>query len=259
MAADDSTRDTSASASSVSVERFDAREWPSEQLEALFAEGFPAFITADMQAKRYVERVRRYFPDSNLMLVADSATPIATGWGVPIRWNGSSDDLPSGYTESLRWAVDLHEANGSPDTFVICGAVVHPGWKRLGLAEKLIAALCEVADRKACPRVIAPLRPTLKHRYPLTDIDEYASWTRDDGSPLDPWLRLHTKLGARVIGTAPTSQHMTGSVSEWETWAAMVLPATGEYVILGGLGPLHIDHNDDIGHYTEPNIWVQHR
>ena len=40
------------------VERFDAREWPEQQLESLFAEGFPAFITADQEVKKYIARIR---------------------------------------------------------------------------------------------------------------------------------------------------------------------------------------------------------
>jgi hypothetical protein len=35
----------------VVVERFDSRQWPEAQLDALFAEGFPQFILADQDAK----------------------------------------------------------------------------------------------------------------------------------------------------------------------------------------------------------------
>ena len=88
-----------AGARGLTVEPFDARKWPEEQMEALFAEGFPAFITADQEAKRYIGRVREWFQRLNIVLVADGDTPVATGWGVPIRWSGDLDDLPSGYTD----------------------------------------------------------------------------------------------------------------------------------------------------------------
>jgi len=32
------------------------------------------------------------------------------------------------------------------------------------------------------------------------------------------------------------------------------LPATGEYVIPGGLSTLHIDRDNDRGTYTEPSV-----
>jgi hypothetical protein len=37
----------------VTVERTDAREWSDEQMEDLFSDGFPPFITADRLAKQY--------------------------------------------------------------------------------------------------------------------------------------------------------------------------------------------------------------
>jgi hypothetical protein len=52
---------------------------------------------------------------------------------------------------------------------------------------------------------------------------------------------------------------MTGTVREWEAWTGMVFPATGEYVIPGGLSILQIDIGEDSGTYTEPNVWVRHR
>lgn len=241
------------------VERFDARVWPDAVLDALFSDGFPAFITADQEAKKYIGRVREWFPHLYIAVVADGDVLVAVGWGVPIRWNGDVSDLPAGYSATLCEAVELHEAAGDADTFVICGAIVHPGRKGSGLAASLIEALCGLADQQGLDRVIAPLRPTLKHRYPLTPIEEYVAWVRDDGAPFDPWLRLHSRVGGAVIATASQSQTMTGTVAEWEAWSEMALPATGDYVIPGGLSLLHIDHQQDLGTYVEPNIWVRHR
>ena len=79
------------------VERFDKREWSDEQLEALFAEGFPAFISADKDAKRYIERIRKWFPQLDIVLVDEDDAPVATGWGVPIQWSGDVSDLPAGF------------------------------------------------------------------------------------------------------------------------------------------------------------------
>ena len=48
-------------------------------------------------------------------------------------------------------------------------------------------------------------------------------------------------------------------MSEWESWAGMAFPSTGDYVIPAGLSPLHIDREADCGRYVEPNVWVRHR
>lgn len=52
---------------------------------------------------------------------------------------------------------------------------------------------------------------------------------------------------------------MTGTVSEWEMWTGMALPASGEYVVPEGLASLRVDRDADLGTYVEPNIWVRHR
>jgi hypothetical protein len=229
------------------------------QLEGLFAEGFPAFITADQEVKNYIHRVRTYFPQLDIMLIDDDREPVATGWGVPITWNSHVSDLPTSFADILRRAVTLHEADQPADTFVICGGVVHPDSKGTGASAALVAGLCDTAGAHGLSQVIAPLRPTRKHLYPLTQIEDYATWVRDDGLPLDPWLRLHLRHGAHVIALAPEAQTMTGTVTQWQDWTGLTFPDSGQYVIPQGLSLLQIDRETDAGTYVEPNIWVRHR
>ncbi len=241
------------------VERMTDRLRPDDQMERLFSDGWPAFITADQQVKRYIGAVRDLFADLELVLLDPNGVIAAAGWSVPIRWNGELADLPDGYSDSLARAVDGHRSGAPPDTLVIAAAQVHPDRRGRGIAAELLNALAALAEERGWARVIAPVRPTLKARYPLTPIGVFAAWTRADGAPLDPWLRTHWRLGARIIATAPRSQAMTGTVAEWEAWCDMVFPTSGEYVIPDGLATLHIDRDADRGTYVEPNVWVQHR
>jgi GNAT superfamily N-acetyltransferase len=244
---------------SLAVERFDARAWPESELDQLFGAGFPAFITADQEAKAYVGRIREWFAEWNIIMAEEGQVPVATGWAVPIRWDGELASLPTGYTDTLRRAVEGRQGGEQPDTMVICGAVVRPGRTGQGLAAQLLTALRDLAPQAGCQRVLAPVRPTLKHAYPLIPIETFARWTRPDGAPLDPWLRTHWRMGGKIIATAPRSQTMTGTAAEWEAWTGMALPATGDYVIPDGLSVLHLDTAEDLGTYTEPNVWVRHR
>jgi GNAT superfamily N-acetyltransferase len=243
----------------LTVEHMPDRPRPDDQMAALFADGWPAFITADQEVKKHFGAVRELFADLELVLLDPGDVIVAAGWSVPIRWSGDPVDLPGGYTGSLARAVSGHRRGERPDTLVIAAAQVHPDHRGRGVAGELLTALRELAGRRGWTRVIAPVRPTLKARYPLTSIEEFASWTRPDGAPLDPWLRTHWRLGARIIGTAPGSQTMTGTVADWETWTGMRFPASGEYVIPGGLATLHVDRDTDRGIYVEPNVWMQHR
>lgn len=228
-------------------------------MDRLFAGGWPAFITADRQAGRYLGRVREVFADLELVLLDGDGDLVAAGWAVPIRWDGDPAHLPEGYTDSLRHAVTGHDRDETPDTLVVMAAQVRSDLRGQGLAGDLLTALRSVAGQRGWSRVVAPVRPTLKARYPLTPIERFAAWTREDGSPLDPWLRTHWRLGARPIAMAPRSQTMTGTVAEWQQWTGMVFPDSGDYVIPDGLSLLRVDLDLDQGTYVEPNVWVRHR
>jgi RND superfamily putative drug exporter len=58
-----------------------------------------------------------------------------------------------------------------------------------------------------------------------------ALWKRDDGSPFDPWIRVHWRLGAEYLKLAPEALVVMGTVAEWEEWTAMSFPESGEYAI----------------------------
>ena len=125
-------------------------------------------------------------------------------------------------------------------------------------AGALLTGMRDLAEQRGLQRVIVPLRPTLKARYPLTPIERFASWTRADGSPLDPWLRTHARLGGRVIATTTRPQTMTGTVAQWETWTDLAFPDSGSYVIPGALDTLRVDLDADRCTLVEPGIWIQH-
>jgi hypothetical protein len=221
----------------------------------VLSEGWPEFIFHDAGVSPYVERRAAYFADLDFYLL-DQDRLVGGCWAVPVRWDGTVADLPSGYTSSLARAVDGHEAGVVPDTLVVMAAAIRSGLQGRGLAGVALTGLRSVAASVGLARVIAPVRPTLKSQYPLTPIETFMTWTRPDGSPLDPWVRTHARLGATVLAAAPRSQTITGTVADWEAWTGLALPSSGAYVIPGGLSVLHID--GETGTYHEPNIWMRH-
>ena len=74
----------------------------------------------------------------------------------------------------------------------------------------------------------------------------------------DPWLRLHERLGAKLLRVAPASMTVEGTVAEWEEWAGMAFPESGDYPVPGALVPVEIDRERDRGVYVEPNVWMLH-
>ena len=128
---------------------------------------------------------------------------------------------------------------GEPlDTLCALAAESPRDARRRGLAVQLLNGMREIAARHGLRRFVAPVRPSWKERYPLTPIERYVTWRRDDGELLDPWMRVHERLGARVATPLPRSLHITGSVADWESWTEMAFPESGEYVFPEGLAPL---------------------
>jgi hypothetical protein len=88
----------------------------------------------------------------------------------------------------------------------------------------------------------------------LTPIDRYARWTRTDGEPFDAWVRLHVRLGGRIVGGVERSMTMRGTVAEWESWTGMPFPDTGRYIVPLAIAPVDIDRESDTGVYHDPNV-----
>jgi GNAT superfamily N-acetyltransferase len=230
-----------------------------EEAGKRFVEEWPEFIFHDEGVTPYRERRREYFLGWEFYLVTVEDRRLIGGcWGVPIAWDETVGDLPGGFTDALGRAVESREAGVEPDTFVLMAAAVRNDEQGKGHAGRVITAVKEQAALAGLTRMIAPVRPTLKSRYPLTDIAEFMTWTRPDGLPLDPWLRTHVRLGAQLLAPAPVSQTMTGTVEEWEKWTGLALPSSGTYVIPDGLTTLEVDREADQCVYREPNIWLRH-
>jgi hypothetical protein len=155
-------------------------------------------------------------------------------------------------------AVKGREADVEPTTLSFMAAAVDPSYGKRGLAAVVLGELTRRAEDDGLGRVIAPLRPTWKHRYPTVPMSEYAAWVRSDGLSIDPWIRTHQRIGARVLCPAPRSMVIEGTVAEWESWTGMVFPVTREYVVPDALNVVFIDRERDLGIYVEENVWVQH-
>jgi GNAT superfamily N-acetyltransferase len=201
-------------------------------------------------------RVRREFPEFQLVLYDDDTdTVVGRGQTIPFRWDGTREDLPDGVDGVVR---RVFGAGGEPTTLSALVAVVDPRHQGRGLSSLIIEGMRRVAAEHGLDALLAPVRPTLKARYPLTPIERYLAWRRTDGQLFDPWLRVHARLGAEILGVCPGSLVVEGTVSEWEEWTGMTFLDSGTYVVEGALVPVEIDREEDVGCYVEPNVWMRH-
>ncbi len=229
-----------------------------EEAAAAFRELWPEFIFHDPVPPRYMPRVHDYFAELDVLLLVGGRVA-AGGWGVPFVWHGEPADLPDGYDAVLARSIEDHESGRVPTAFSFMAAAVHPDHDRRGLAAEVLRALVQRATTAGISRVVAPIRPTWKHRYPQVPMSEYATWVRPDGLSIDPWIRTHQRMGSRVLAVASGSMVIPGTVAEWERWAGMPFPASGSYVVPGALNLLEVDRETDTAVYREENLWMQHR
>jgi GNAT superfamily N-acetyltransferase len=198
-------------------------------------------------------------PEYQFALLDEGADAVlAEGHTGPLAWDGADATLPGGIDEALRLVVEARRSGAAVDTLCALAAEVAPDARRGGLAAQLLGGMRELAGRRGLRRLIAPVRPSWKERYPLAPIERYVTWRRDDGALLDPWMRLHERLGARVGAPLPESMRITGTVADWEQWTGLALPESGDYVFPQGLAPLHVDREADQASYWEPNVWMIH-
>ena len=208
---------------------------------------------------RFWGRLYDDFPEFQFVLYDEAAErPLAEGHTIPCRWDGTPERLPRGIDGLLEDAFALREAGAAPNTLSALAIEIAPSARGAGLSATMIEAMARIADDHGLHHLIAPLRPTWKDRYPLTPIERYAAWTRDDGLPFDPWIRTHVRLRAEILRPEPESLRIVGTVGEWEAWTELPLPESGDYVFPQGLAPLHVDREVDRGTYYEPNVWVRH-
>ncbi|MGH2714388.1 MAG: hypothetical protein ACRDM7_10980 [Thermoleophilaceae bacterium] len=76
-------------------------------------------------------------------------------------------------------------------------------------------------------RLISPIRPTGKQSYPTIPLERYLAWSRPDGLPLDPWLRVQARVGGKLLEVCPDSLVIEASVAEWERWTGLAFPESG--------------------------------
>jgi hypothetical protein len=241
-----------------SIASWDERPDLDPALDELLAATWPAFMLEDEVANAHFGRAYDDWPRFQTLLINSSGTLVAIGNAMPLAWDGTDEGLPEGWREQVVKSVADLEAGVPPDTLGAMQIAMRGDLRGAGLSGTMVGAMRAGAKVAGYRAVIACVRPTEKDRYPLTPIEHYARWTRADGLPFDSWMRLHARLGARIVRAAPQAMMVRGSVAEWETWTGMAFPESGRYVVPRATQPVVIDRERDEGIYYDQNVWMVH-
>ena len=234
-------------------------ELPDEVWPAVKQRVWPEFMFHDPVADRLWHALETTFAAYQFVLRDAAADDriAAVGHTLPFHWEGA---LPDGGWDAVFEKVVADRAAGiAPNVITAIEASIAPEYQGCGVSKLVLERMRAIAQEHGFASLVAPVRPTWKARYPITPIERYVVWTQDDsGAPFDPWLRTHWRMGARIEKIAMRSMVIPGTLVQWEKWAGMRFPESGDYVVPGALAPVQIDVEKGAGIYVEPNVWMRH-
>ena len=228
------------------------------EFSRLHGVAWPPFLRDDA-VNAVWPRLYSQFPACQIALCDDAGHVVAIGNGIPIVWDGTRRGLPDRIVDVITRGCQARARRQQPTALCALAAIVDPGQRARGLSRRIVLAMRDVAARHGLASLVAPVRPSLKGRYPLTPMSRYARWTRDDGTPFDPWFRVHARLGARVLRITPRGNTVVASVKDWEERTGMAFPVSGRYIVPDAFQPIVVDRERDRVHYDEANVWMLHR
>jgi hypothetical protein len=198
------------------------------------------------------------FPEYQIGLFDRSGKVVAVGNTIPIPWVGTPRGLPGRIVDIIERGIEARKRKQSPAALSALAAIVDPRLRARGLSTRVVTAMRDLASRQGLRALVAPVRPSHKGRYPLTSMARYARWTRDDGAPFDPWLRVHWRLGARIVTIAPQANTVDATVAEWEQRTGLRFPDSGRYIVPDAFQPIVVDRKRGRVRYQEANVWMLH-
>lgn len=194
-------------------------------------------------------------------VLLDGGKVVARAVSIPFAMGTEGrDELPDhGWDGVLVWAAEDALQERKPNVVAALDIQVAADRRGSGFSAIALAALRDNATRCGFDEVVAPVRPPGKAQEPRGDITEYAWRCREDGLPVDPWLRVHVRAGGEIVKVAPFSMTVQGTLEQWRAWTGLEFDRDGLIDVEGGLVPVVVALPLDLAVYVEPNVWVRHR
>jgi GNAT superfamily N-acetyltransferase len=231
----------------------------SDLVEAMWdmPNSWPEFMRHDPIGGLFYGNLETRFPEYVLVAEEDPGEVVACAYSIPFALGG--DPLPdNGWDFAIRNGLLTSLRGQQPDAISAVEIAVRPDRQGTGVSRQMLEAMRDNAARRGFAELLAPVRPTGK-----ADVNEpmstYAFRIREDGLPIDPWLRVHVRAGGRIEKVAPRSMVVPGTLEEWREWTGLPFDETGPVVVPRALAPVHCDVEHGVAVYVEPNVWVVHR
>jgi len=221
---------------------------------------WPEFMLHDPIANENWHELFDRFSEYQFGLIDMETDRMATmGNSLPFHWEQEISELPeTGWDWVFLKAIEDHKNGVQPNIQSAIQIAIHPNYRSQRLSTRMVQAMRAIGKSKGFKYLVAPVRPNQKSQYSLTSIDDYIQWTNDEGLPFDAWLRVHARLGAKIVKPCHEAMTIRGSLADWEAWTGLKFLQSGKYHIPGALNPADMDVEKDEGVYVEPNVWMVH-
>jgi len=231
-----------------------------DKARRLVGESFPEFMNHSEIISRYWQYLYLYWSDWQFLLADKNSKIHALANCFPLRYEGSLDYLPDGGIEwALETAINQREKGIAPNIACAFQIVVAKSSLGKGLSYLAVEEMIDLATRREMIWLIAPVRPNRKAEFPDMPIEEYVVRRREDGLPFDDWIRVHVRMGGRLLNVCRRSFVVDTDLENWRLWTGLALEDDGPQIIDGALAPVIISLDNKRGIYAEPNIWIKHR
>ncbi|UVD79924.1 GNAT family N-acetyltransferase [Myroides albus] len=228
-----------------------------EKVDALNV--WPEYILNDRINMEYWERIYYEFPLFQFFLM-DGDVLVANGNCVPLYLTKSERQNLSdrGWDWALEKAFIDKDKQSKVNTLCALQIAVNKNYQGQGISKLLLRFMKAIAREQKLKDFILPIRPSMKHLYPLQRMEDYMQWINEKGQPYDSWIRTHLNNGAKIVKVCKESMFVDGTVKQWEEWTGYTFQSSGKYIIPFALNPIEISIETNRGVYIEPNVWMQY-
>ena len=216
----------------------------------------------------FVSIAKRY-PDNQRKIVNNKGDLVAMVSTNRINWDGNVATLPS-WDSVAGGSVELGDFTRTYDcsgnTLCIMSISVDPDMQCHGLATILFREIINMAEFLGVKYLIASFRPFGYGSFKLVSgnehisFEEYCRIIRDDGLPLDPWLRVSTRYGMTPLQVENEAIKVEVSLATFEEYKNKFNKkkwkrnSNGQWEC-GEVGSWTIDGDKAI--YVESNLWCK--
>lgn len=220
---------------------------------------WPHYFAGSPILARYWERLYAEFPSYQFCLLDEDDKVACVANGVPLYWDGRDETAPEAWDEGVELAFRQLEEGVAPNAMLGLAGIVANHFQGQGLSNKIVEGFRGLAKMHGLDDFLAPVRPVGMLEHGGMDVHTWAQSRDARGEPLDFWLRVHERLGAKTLGAAEKSQRVEGTLAQWREWTGAVFESDGPCVLPQLLQPVEVDLQAGRARYYDPSIWAVHR